>query len=179
MPGIITEWYGRGRREYCLRTKKSGWKDLVQTMRISHAFLHGTLKQADISETRTILNNLGYLNYRMDNYVSSSKFYRELLRLSADEDFWRGTAYYGLALTDVGLEKPDKALRNADKAVSILDKPDFRLDFGIALRVLGDVRRYRKEQVIAGITLQADYGKQEGGSIYAKKIPLKDWVNAR
>ena len=148
-------------------------------MRISHAFLHGTLKQADISETRTILNNLGYLNYRMDNYVSSSKFYRELLRLSADEDFWRGTAYYGLALTDVGLEKPDKALRNADKAVSILDKPDFRLDFGIALRVLGDVRRYRKEQVIAGITLQADYGKLEGGSIHAKKIPLKDWVNAR
>ena len=121
----------------------------------------------DIAEVRKLLNNLGDLNFKMEKLSAAAKYYRELQRLSAHDDLFLGMSYYGLALTGIAGNKPDRALRNAEKAVAILNKPVSQLDYGIALRVLGDVRRFRKEYSLTrecyskAIPILEKYGEEE------------------
>lgn len=99
----------------------------------------------DVNETRKLLSNLGYLNYRMNKYSVAAKYYRELAGMSSAEKLFLGTAYSGLSMVSLELNKFDSALKNSEKAVSVLDNPGTRADYAIALRVLGDVRRRRGE----------------------------------
>ncbi len=99
----------------------------------------------DVNETRKLLSNLGYLNYRMNKYSVAAKYYRELAGMSSAEKLFLGTAYSGLSMVSLELNKFDSALKNSEKAVSVLDHPGTRADYAIALRVLGDVRRRRGE----------------------------------
>ena len=134
----------------------------------------------DKAEVKKLLNNLGYLYCKTGDSKASAKYYRELQRESVHDDLFLGTSYYGLALADIESGKSDSALRNAEKAVSILNKPALQGDYAIALRVLGDVRRFGKEYSLSkecytkAIPILEKYGEDEDLELARKGLNAQD-----
>lgn len=134
----------------------------------------------DKAEVKKLLNNLGYLNCKTGDFKAAAKYYRELQRESEHDNLFLGTSLYGLAIVDIESGKPDSALRNAEKAVSVLDKPALQLDYAIALRVLGDVRRFRKEYTLSkecytkAIPILEKYGEEEDLELARKGFKAPD-----
>jgi predicted ATPase/class 3 adenylate cyclase/predicted negative regulator of RcsB-dependent stress response len=111
------------------------------------------------SEIRILLNNLGYLDYTLENYSLSLRYYRELEKISSDDDFFLGTAYLGMASSEIRLDRLGPARRKCDRALEILDDRTYPGDHGIAWRIMGDLNR-------------AEGNSGEARRCYEKAIPL-------
>lgn len=111
------------------------------------------------SEIQKLLNNLGYLNLFLQNYTLSLRYYRELSHISSDDTFFMGTAYLGMASAEIKLKKTGSARHKCMKAMEWLTPERFPGDYGIALRIMGDISR---EELKPG----------EARKFYEEAIPL-------
>jgi predicted ATPase/class 3 adenylate cyclase len=100
---------------------------------------------------RDTLNNLGFLYFQKKEYLESIKKYKELISLikNTDDDLFHSTAYSGLASSYLELGKIDTAFTYADKARAFVDSWIESPEYGISLRILGDISRLRKEYDLA------------------------------
>ena len=96
---------------------------------------------------RNVINNLGYLYYQKKEFSKSITKYKELISLvmRTNDDSFLSTAYSGLAASYLELEKIDTAFMYADRARTLVDSLDDSAEYGISLRILGDISRLRKE----------------------------------
>jgi len=98
---------------------------------------------------RNVLNNLGYLAFQREDYKLSIKYFKELTSLleNSGNDLLLSLSYTGLASSNLELGNIDIALSQGMKSFELINKISHCGEFGICLRVLGDIW-FRKEDYI-------------------------------
>lgn len=118
---------------------------------------------------RNTLNNLGYLYYQKNKFTESIKKYKELVTLivKTNDDFFLSTAYSGLASSYLELGKNDTAFMFADRARILVASDEDSIEYGISLRILGDISRINqkleeaKKLYIRSISILEKAGEKE------------------
>jgi predicted ATPase/class 3 adenylate cyclase/Tfp pilus assembly protein PilF len=95
----------------------------------------------DTGETLKIINNLGHLHLSTGDPGEALKFYRDLAARSSRSPFLRGTAYLGMADAHAALGSFDAAGDDCGRAEEIITADGYPGDYGILLRIRGDVQR--------------------------------------
>jgi len=102
-------------------------------------------KVGDFANMRITLNNLGNLNFERQKYKVSIKYYNELIRLveHTGDSLFLSTALSGIAVANIKLGKIELALGYAKNAYEISSTFVSSCEYGISLRILGDIWRYK------------------------------------
>ena len=113
----------------------------------------------DLCESKKLLNNLGYINVVLENYIQSIKLYKDLIKISRNDEFYLGSSYSGLSEIYFKLKQLNKAYKNSERAREIFEYTNYELDYAISLRIQGDILCAKK-----------DYPASE--ECYLKALPL-------